>query len=229
MARTLTRTLCILLALAISSACSINKIQHTKVSPTKVQRDGKVTVARKATGLSGGRVGFGRITPLAIPVVPIRIQGDERLQLMVSVQAALEAAGYNNDETSSYSVLDAAHLEVHVIKLRFNNSSMLAPLIPAIPTWGIIKVHLRLEDREGATIWEQEVEGRGSSLKFWDGFNSASTKATNRLTKNMAKAFASDEFYQASQRVKRFNQFNEGDVEIDRIEPDAPDTLPSAQ
>ncbi len=220
MARTFVRVLCIVLALATASACSINTIQHTKVKPTKIQRDGKVTVARKATGLTGGRVGFGRFPIFAIPVVPIRIDGDERLQIMASVQAALQAAGYNVDKSRAFSVLDAAHIKVHVNKLRFNNYTPL--IIPLVPTWGIIKVHLRLEDKDGALIWDKEIEGRGSSLKFWDGYNSASRKAMHRLVKNMSESFASEEFYQASQRIKRFNNFSEDDVEIKRIEADPP-------
>ncbi|WNO08742.1 hypothetical protein [Teredinibacter sp. KSP-S5-2] len=212
-ARTIKISVLMLLVL-FASACSINKLQHSKAKPLENQRSGKITVDRKATGLSGDKVGWGRFSLLAIPVVPVGIHGDESLHIMGSVRAALEAAGYNVDKTSAYSVLNAAHLRVHVTKLRFSNYTPFLPIpIPLVPTWGIAKVELRLEDRDGAAIWQQEVIGRSSNLKFWDGYNAAARGVMNNLVKNMAKAFASDEFYRASLRIKKYSDLKSETVE----------------
>lgn len=210
----------LILLLFFASACSINKLQHTKAKPLESQRSGKITVDRKATGLSGGKVGWGRLSLFAIPVVPISIRGDESLHIMGSVRTALETAGYNVDKTSAYSVLNAAHLRVHVTKLRFSNYTPFFPVpIPLVPTWGIAKVELRLEDRDGAAIWQQEVIGRSSNLKFWDGYNAAARGVMNNLVKNMAKAFASDEFYRASLRIKKYSDLKN---EAAEEQPDQP-------
>jgi hypothetical protein len=196
---------CIGLATVIfCSACTINQMKHDEVVIPDQVRSGSVDVAKRATGITSGRVGWGRFTPFYIPVAPVHIQGDVSEQLTASVAEALKAAGYNTPDGPRYSHVDTSILKVHVSKMKFNNYTW---FIPIVPTWGDVELSLRLEARDGTLLWEKVLEGDSTNLIFWDGYNHAATGAMNELVEEMAIVFASDEFYDASMKLKKFNEF----------------------
>ncbi len=174
------------------SGCSITSLQHDGLQePTNLQ-SGVVNVAPRATGFSGGRVGWGRVTIFAIPVVPIHIKSDEASDVMDVVRDALITAGYTTylaGNSQQRPVLSA-----HVNKARFNNYTW---ILPIVPTWGRINVTLRLESASGQVLWENSFEGAGTTFNFTDGYNIAATKSVTRLANNMVEAFSDPEFITA--------------------------------
>ena len=170
--------------------CSINQLQYSELqSPEKVQ-SGDVYVEERASGFTGGRVGWGRITIFYIPVVPIYIHSDEASDIMRVVSDSLTAAGYTTHTAGDARVGPVLSARV----TRFNNYTWLAPIVP---TWGRINVTLRLESPDGEVLWEKSFEGKGSTLNFFDGYNTAATKSVTRLADSMVEAFGSADFYLA--------------------------------
>ena len=178
--------------IAVLSGCSITSLQHDPLDVPQEQQTGVVGVETKATGFTGGRVGWGRITVFYIPVVPIHIQSDESRDLIAVIENALATAGY---ETRAAEALQAGPvLRAHVDKARFNNYTWLAPIVP---TWGRLDVTLTLESANGEVVWEQSFNGRGTTLNFFDGYNIAATKTVTRLANSMVEAFTGPEFSDA--------------------------------
>ena len=174
------------------AGCSITQLGYSELqSPEKVQ-SGDVYVKQRASGFTGGRVGWGRITIFAIPIVPIYIHGDEAIDIMRVVSDSLTAAGY----TTQWAGDEGAGpvLSARVTHARFNNYTWLAPIVP---TWGRINMTLTLESSDGDLLWERSFEGKGSTLNFFDGYNIAATKSVTRLADSMIEAFGSADFYLA--------------------------------
>jgi hypothetical protein len=180
-----------LIAIAWLSGCSITQLQHDELQGPDALRSGEVYVARQATGFTGGRVGFGRITLFSIPVAPVHIHSDEASDMMDIVRDALETAGYTTKTAG------AAHtgpvLAANVDHIRYNNYTWLAPFIP---TWGRVNVTLRLESA-GAILWQESFAAKGNSFHITDGFNVAATESMTRLADSMVTAFGSEAFQRA--------------------------------
>ena len=174
------------------SGCSITQLQHEDLEKPVHHQSGVVNVEPRATGFSGGRVGWGRITLFSIPVVPIHINSDEASDLMSVVRDALTTAGYTPTLTDSPQITPV--LKAHVDRVRFNNYTWLVPLVP---TWGRINVTLRLESSGGEVLWERPFEGKGTSFDFTDGYNKASIKSVTRLANSMVEAFTTQDFGEA--------------------------------
>jgi hypothetical protein len=117
--------------IAALSGCSITQLQNDELQEPEVLQSGEVAVRAKATGFSGGRVGWGRITVFSIPAVPIRIHSDEASDLMEIVRNALTTAGYTARPAGSAQA--GPVLKAHVDHVRFNNYTWVAPIVP---TWG---------------------------------------------------------------------------------------------
>lgn len=176
------------------AGCSINQLTHEGLTAQAETRSGTVTVADKAEGLDGGKVGWGRITIFAIPVVPIYIQGDESVQLMENIQEALVLAGYSAVPAASTQDSQQLVLNATVNKKRYSNYTWLVPLVP---TWGGMDVTLSLTNSSGDIVWSEGFKGNGFTMNFFDGYNVASKESMSEMLNAMTLAFISDDFYHA--------------------------------
>lgn len=175
--------------IASLSGCSITHLQHDDLQEPASRQSEVVSVEPQATGFSGGRVGWGRMTLFSIPVAPVHIESDEASDLMGVVRDALTAAGYTTRLADSQE--PGLVLKAHVDNIRFNNYTWFVPLIP---TWGSIDVTLRLEAADGQIHWEKYLESSGRSFNITDGFNVAATRSVTELANSMVEAFSAEEF-----------------------------------
>lgn len=189
----LAASLCLLLSV-VTTGCSINSIQHEGIQAPVASRQGTVTVADKASGFTGGKVGWGRLSPFAIPVAPVYIQGDESSQLMSNIAEALVLAGYQTAGVSDQTSGNGTVLHCNVEKYRFSNYTWLAPIVP---TWGSVVVTLSLVNGDGDVLWSNGFDGGGFTLNFTDGYNIASRESMTQVLNKMVEAFTTDAFYQA--------------------------------
>ncbi len=196
-----------ILILGVLSACtSIDELKSTKSYPPKLQREGTVNVASRATGIESNKV--GKTTVLFMPVGSIKTEGDTSANIMKSVSNALSAAGYNS-RGASFTSADAGYLKAHVEEVKIGNFFF--------STWGTIILHLRLETRDGALLWKKRLR---TSVSFVVNNYDRTAKVTmNQLVKEMSKVFVEEDFLLATQRVKRHNEFLEdNEVPVKRIE-----------
>ncbi len=176
-------------------ACtSIDELKSTKTYTPKKQREGTVNIAPRATGINNNVI--GKTTLINIPVGTIKAQGDTSANIMKSVSQALTAAGYNNTETASYTSENASYIRAHVESIKLGNF--------LFSTWGTIILQLRLETRDGEVLWERRIR---SSINAINNYERTASVTMNRLVKDLAKKFVSEDFYIATQRVKRHNDF----------------------
>ncbi len=186
------RILAAAIAVVTLSGCSITSLQHDVLEePTEI-RAGEVRVESQATGFTGGKVGWGRITLFSIPVAPVYIHSDEARDMMDIVSSALTTAGYSPEFAESAD--GAPLIKADVTRARFNNYTWLAPLMP---TWGNVDVTLQLVSIGGEVLWEESVHGGGTSWSVFEGFNVAATKSMTELANNMVAAFTSQAFSDA--------------------------------
>ena len=199
----------------LTSGCSVTSLQHEGLSSATVQRDGKLSLSNNAEGLDGSKVGWGRFTPFAIPIVPIYIGGDESEQFMQLVKEALEIAGYTvtldtspADEvaeslkTAGYQVTKKPAissqklpvLKAVVKKMRYSNYTWLAPLVP---TWGGVDTTLTLVNHQGEALWGETFDGSGFTFNFFNGYNIASQESMSEVLDKMVVSFGSDAFFLA--------------------------------
>lgn len=190
------------LFLLLASCVVVEDLKHSKSKPSKVQREGVINVASRATGVTTDKAGM--LTLLYVPVASTQIKGDISANLMHSVDIALQEAGYNAESGSSYSSADAGYLKAHLKELKLGNFF-------AINT-ATVSLKLRLETREGEILWEDVVRSRVKALN--NDYDRTTTRAMNRLVRAMSKRFSQDDFYRASQRVKRHNAFLSESVEL---------------
>lgn len=179
---------------ALQGCTSIHDLTPSKSPKVKDLRSGTINVASRATGIDTNIV--GKTTLLTLPIGSIRTRGDTSAQLMQSVEVALQAAGYNNVATSPYSAKEGAYIKMHVEDIALGN--FLAS------TWATVVVHVRLETRDGALLWKKRLR---TSINALNNYNRTATVAMNELVKDMAEAFTEEDFYTATQRVKRHNDF----------------------
>ena len=186
------RVLSVAACLFLLSGCSITSLQHDVLEEPAELRSGAVNVAPKATGLDGGKVGWGRITLFSIPVAPIYIQSDEAADMMDVISSALSVAGYSPNYAESAD--GAPLLRADVTRARFNNYTWFAPLVP---TWGNVDVTLQLLSSGGEILWEESLHGGRHTFNFTDGYNIAATRTMTELANNMVAAFTSQAFSDA--------------------------------
>ncbi len=176
-------------------ACtSIYEIKNTRVYEPEVVRTGSVNVASRVTGLDSNAV--GEVSILSFPVGTISAEGDISASIMKSVNDAIVATGYNSQSGASFNSVDAAYLKAHVEDMAFGNF--------LFSTWGTIIIHLRLETRDGDILWKTRLRTKVHTVSSYER---TANKAMNRLVKDMVNIFSDDEFYQATQRIKRYNEF----------------------
>ncbi|VUD64696.1 hypothetical protein TDB9533_03379 [Thalassocella blandensis] len=179
----------------VLSACSsVDEFSASKTPKIKQTRDGTVNVSSRASGVKGGRI--GTTTLLTLPIGSIKARGDTSAQIMQGVELALEAAGYNNPQTQTYSAEEAAYIKAHVEEIEMGN--FLAS------SWATLVIQLRLETRDGGVLWNKRVR---TSVNALNNYNRTATVAMNKLVKEMAQAFVEEDFFLATQRVKRHHDF----------------------
>jgi len=188
------RVICLGLCAMLVSACTtIDELKSTKQYSPDQKREGVVNVASRATGIDSNKV--GSTTVLTVPIGSIKVEGDTSASIMKSVTKALEAAGYNS-QGATFTSADAGYLRAHIEDIRFGN--FLAS------SWGTIIIHLRLETLDGDILWKTRIR---SSVNAINNYDRTAIVAMNKLVKDMSKTFAKEDFYQATQRVKRHNEF----------------------
>ncbi len=180
--------------------CSIAPLSHGGLELHEATRSGEINIAEKASGLDGGKVGWGRLTPFAIPVAPVYVKGDESADLMNNIKEALVLSGY-----TANTVLDSVEgngspiLHALVNKKRYSNYTYFAPLVP---TWGGMDVTLSLVRQDGETVWEHNFKGGGFTMNFFDGYNIVSKKSMTKILDKMVIAFSTDDFFRAMNSVE---------------------------
>lgn len=205
------------------ASISTEQLKHSKLKPTKIQRSGNVDVATSASGNFDKSVGRNWAFAL-FPINAIYIDGDVGVQIMDSAEAALKAAGYNSAAKGTYNAADAGKLKIHVKDLSFDNHLYMPAIVGAgYRTPALIKLIIRLEDGNGALLWEGEVRSARTNYSWsWAGQRRRVkvSDTMNRLVKNMARVFSTKEFYRASQRVKRHREFIEDSSTVDQMNTD---------
>lgn len=186
----------LLLTGLLSGGCSIHQLTHDDLQAVDTVASSEYTgsavvLASSATGFTGGKVGWGRITPFAIPVAPVYIHGDEGKQMMDNIGEALTVAGHQTREVTAESDSTSPVLVCHVNKFRYSNYTYFAPIVP---TWGKIDVTLQLQRSDGSIAWEQQFEGGGFTLNFTDGYNIAAKESMTELLNSMVDAFSGSDF-----------------------------------
>lgn len=183
-----------LIAMLLSACTSIYEIKNTRVYAPKVLRDGSVNVASRATGLESNVV--GKVTAFGDTLGEITAEGDVSASIMSSVNDAIVATGYNSQEGESFNSVDAAYLKAHVEDMAFGNF--------LFSSWGTVILHLRLETREGDILWKTRLRSKVHTVTSYER---TAHKTMNKLVKDMITVFSSEEFYRATQRIKRHNEF----------------------
>jgi hypothetical protein len=178
------------LLITILTGCSISHLQHNELKTPIQLYSGDVYIRPVATGFTGGKVGNSRISIFYIPINPVRIKSDEAKDLINVVTDALLVSGYNVFETNDPEASPV--LKVHVNEVKFNNYTWAAPIIP---TFGKFDVTLTLESKEGLILWKEGFTGSGTSFNFFDGYNTAATRAVTKLANQMVDSFSRPNFY----------------------------------
>ena len=176
--------------------CSI-KFQHGNLDPPAIQEQrGLLHHSNDAEGLDR-RVGWGRFTVFAIPLVPIYVVGDDGQEFMLQVRDALELAGYEPIAVEPDEPVDGPVFRCHFGETSFSNYTW---IFPFVPTWGSITVTAELIDADGTILWSQNFTGDGSTLNFFNGYNSSAKQSVTELLNAMIQSLAAEDFQLALSR-----------------------------
>lgn len=187
-------TLLLSLIVWVSACSTIAELKSTKTYTPKTQQSGAVNVVSRATGVEGNWI--GHTTVVFIPVGPIQPQGDTSTNIMKSIRKALLAAGYNSKGESTFNSAEAGYLHAHVEEIKFGNF--------LFSTWGSITLQLTLETREGEILWERRIR---SSVNAINNYDRTAKITMNRLVKDITRKLVKKDFFTATQRIKRHNDF----------------------
>ena len=189
------------LSLVLGSGCTIT-MHHGKLTPPAQACSGTVKVAQKATGTehqrkgASGRVGWGRFTIFAIPVVPIfMVGGDGNTQVVNQIKDAVTEAGYQVEMVEGPGPGCGPVLVSKVDHLKYNNYTY---IFPFVPTWGRMKLDVSLLGADQRILWNRQFEARATDWAwFLNGYSRATKSCTTEILNNMISAFSSDEFRNA--------------------------------
>jgi|SRR5262245_53230723 len=177
-----------------SSACSM-RMQHDALAPAPAQFDNEVRTSRRAEGIDG-KVGWSRFTLLAIPIVPVNLEGDGNQQMMDEVRVALKQVGYRPVIVDEGAAAPKPLLKCKVDKFWFSNYTW--PVIfPFVPTWGNVEVTTSLVSPSGASLWSKSFKGRGFTVNPLSGYDGAARQSMSDVLNQMVKEFSGDEFRRA--------------------------------
>lgn len=173
-------------------------MQHGKLDQPAQTCSGTINISKSAVGSerkpkgASGRVGWGRFTVFAIPVVPIYVTGDGNTEVMNQIQAALTQVGYKVETTDGSGVGTGKVLVCKVDEFKYNNYTW---IFPFVPTWGRIKLDVSLMGPDQRVLWNRQFEGQATSwLWFCNAYSRAAKASTTEILNNMISAFSSDEF-----------------------------------
>ena len=186
----------VLAALALgTSGCAV-ALKHDALNAPGHSYNDPLATARLGKGIDG-KVGWGRFTVFAIPIVPIYISGakDGNEQVADQVRDALRQVGYNVTVVDALTSTTGPVLKCQVNKFWFSNYTWLFPIVP---TWGSIDLTVSVEaPGSTTTLWTRGFSGSGSSLNFFDGYSSAANEALTKILKEMVTEFSSEQFHTA--------------------------------
>ena len=174
----------------LASGCSITPM-HKELDAPAHRVQGTVATAGTATGMPAGKVGWGRITLFAIPVAPVRVEGDASRETMNFVREALATAGYSVNTLEAGARAPGPVLTVAIRQYKFNNYTWLAPLIF---TWGRIELEATLKGSDNRDLWKKTYLGKGTSLNITQGFTGSASKCMTRVLNQMVADFTTPAF-----------------------------------
>ncbi len=174
------------------SGGSVNLGHGTLGAPPRRFTD-TVQMARASEGIDG-KVGWGRFTVFAIPIVPVYIEGNGNEKVMDQIRDALQQVGYSPAFGSSGVAATGPVLKCKVNKFWFSNYTW---LFPFVPTWGGIELTTNLVLPSGSTVWSRNFSGSGFTANFFNGYTSAANQSMTKILNDMVREFASDEFHRA--------------------------------
>ncbi len=180
----------LLLAAVNGFGCAIT-FQHGDLDSPAVQAQrGPLHHSSDADGLDR-RVGWGRFTVFAIPIVPIYVMGDDGQTFMRQVRDALEVAGYEPIAVSPGEAVDAPVLYCKFGDTSFSNYTW---LFPFVPTWGSITATATLVQPDGTILWSQQFTGDGFTANFFNGYNSSAKQSVTEILNAMILALVTEDF-----------------------------------
>jgi hypothetical protein len=183
----------------VGAGCSIN-LQHGKLNPPGRTYSDTIYTSKSATGSADlpkgadGRVGWGRGTLFAIPVVPVHVVGRGNEEVMKGIQVALTEVGYKVQVVEAGTPSPGKVLTCQVEKFKFNNYTWLFPIVP---TWGGIRLNASLIGADQKVLWTHQFSGSGSTLDFSNGYTSSAKTSMTEILNEMITEFSSDEFHTA--------------------------------
>ena len=189
------------LALVMGSGCTIT-MHHGNLTPPGQACSGTIKVAQKAVGTehqkkgASGRVGWGRFTIFAIPIVPVyMVGGDGNTQVANQIKDAVTTAGYQVEMVEGPSPACGAVVVTKVDHLKYNNFTW---IFPFVPTWGRMKLDVSLMGADQRILWNRQFEAKATNWAwFLNGYSKATKSCTTKILNNMISAFSSDEFRNA--------------------------------
>ena len=178
--------------------CSI-KFQHGDLDPPAIQEQrGLLNHSNDAEGLDR-RVGWGRFSVFAIPLVPIYVVGDDGQEFMLQVRDALELAGYEPIAVEPGESVDGPVFRCHFGETSFSNYTW---IFPFVPTWGSITVTAELIDADGTSLWSQEFTGKGSWFNLFNGYTSSAKQSVTEILNDMIQSLTAEDFQLALSSAK---------------------------
>lgn len=172
-------------------------LSHEKLSPPTKAATGPLAMSRAAEDGRDkkSRIGRATFTVFAITSGNIKTQRPITDEVAGQVADALRTAGYevNLVDGASQPGATSPVLVVKIEEFYFRNYNWLWPIVP---TWGDIKLGLRVERPDDTYAFTRSVTGDGNSLcllgecAFRNATKEAMTEALNKVT----EVVTSDEF-----------------------------------
>jgi hypothetical protein len=181
--------------LLVTAGCGATNISlaPTILRPIAPVREGpELAVAQAAEGVPD-TIGYGTVSVFAIPAIPVRFSDpDPPARIMESVRQALRVAGYKPVRAAEPPA--GPVLRCRISEMRFRNYTW---LMPAIQTWGNIRLTLALVDKGEKTLWHKDYEGRYSHGGVSGSFDVAVNEAMGTILARAAEDFTGSEFRRA--------------------------------
>lgn len=176
----------------LGCGCGATRVSLAPSIPTPSQPvagGGKVAVARQADGLPD-TIGRATITVFAIPTSSVQFgDPDTAERIMRGLRATLRKAGYQPIDPADLPL--GPVLTCRIKEMSFKNYTW---FMPAIITWGTIRLTLALSDPTGAVRWQRDYEGHYSDTEVGEGFDEAVNTVMGRILARAAEDFTSSEF-----------------------------------
>ncbi|MGH0029691.1 MAG: hypothetical protein ACQGVC_07865 [Myxococcota bacterium] len=180
------RPLALVLPLVLGCAVGIHEAPLPG-DPMPIRDMAPVYSAESSTGIDG-KVGWGKGTLFAIPMVPIYITGDDNIEVARRIGQAVDHAGLPRATRPE----GAARLDYHVERFWFQNYTWFFPIL--VPTWGNAEIRVTVSDLSGNEVWSRAFTASGRTFNFFNGFSIAANEALDQILVQMRDEFRSREF-----------------------------------